>query len=80
MQFQSDILGVDVERPDVIESTAQGSAYMAGIKVGLWKKEDIIDNRKVDTLFTPGYESKKREKLYQGWQKAVKRTMGWLND
>jgi glycerol kinase len=77
MQFQSDILGVDVERPEIIESTAQGSAYMAGIFVGLWKKEDIIHNRKINTVFEPSIAKEKRDVLYTGWQKAVKRTMNW---
>lgn len=78
MQFQSDILGIKVERPEVIESTAKGSAYMAGIFTGLWKKEDIAGNRKIDRIFDPGIEQNVRNKLYEGWQKAVKRTMGWL--
>jgi len=77
MQFQSDILGVDVERPEIIESTAQGSAYMAGIYVGLWKKEDIIHNRKINNVFEPEITKDKRDVLYAGWQKAVKRTMSW---
>jgi glycerol kinase len=77
MQFQSDILGVDVERPEIIESTAQGSAYMAGIYVGLWKKEDIIHNRKINAVFEPGIKKENRDALYTGWQKAVKRTMNW---
>jgi glycerol kinase len=77
MQFQSDILGVDVERPEIIESTAQGSAYMAGIYVGLWKKEDIIHNRKINAVFEPGIKKENRDVLYAGWQKAVKRTMNW---
>ncbi len=77
MQFQSDILGVDVERPEIIESTAQGSAYMAGIYVGLWKKEDIIHNRKINAVFEPKITKEKRDVLYAGWQKAVKRTMNW---
>ncbi len=77
MQFQSDILGVDVERPEIIESTAQGSAYMAGIYVGLWKKEDIIHNRKINAVFEPEITKEKRDVLYAGWQKAVKRTMNW---
>jgi glycerol kinase len=77
MQFQADILGVDVERPEIIESTAQGSAYMAGIYVGLWKKEDIIKNRKINKIFESAISSEKRKDLYRGWQKAVKRTMDW---
>ena len=80
MQFQADILGVNVERPEVIESTAQGSAYMAGIYAGIWCKEDIIHNRKVDRLFKPNLDVEKRDALYRRWQSAVKRTMGWLKE
>ncbi len=79
MQFQSDILGADVERPEVIESTAQGAAYLAGIQIGLWKKEDIVKNRKIQKRFMPQMEEITRIQLYKGWQKAVKRTMGWEN-
>lgn len=78
MQFQSDILGVEVERPEVIESTALGAAYLAGITVGFWKKEGIANNRKVDQLFNPKMEASTREAKYKGWQKAVKRSMEWL--
>ena len=53
MQFQSDILGSSVERPEVIESTAMGAAYLAGIKAGLWEKENILKNRAIDRTFTP---------------------------
>jgi glycerol kinase len=78
MQFQADILGTEVERPEVIESTAMGAAYFAGIQCGLWKKEDIVKNRKVERCFKPDMDDSTRNKLYSGWQKAVKRTMGWL--
>ncbi len=78
MQFQSDILGVEVERPKVIESTALGSAYMAGIHAGIWKKEDIMRNREIERLFKPKMDVDSRETRYQGWQKAVDRTMNWL--
>lgn len=76
MQFQADILDAIVERPEVIESTALGAAYLAGITVGLWK-EDIIKNRKIDRVFTPSFDPERRNRLYNGWQKAVKRTMNW---
>src|SRR5258708_8150350 len=79
MQFQADILGTEVERPEVIESTALGAAYLAGIQVGLWKKEDIIKNRKIQKRFAPQMEASLREKLYKGWQKAVERTKGWID-
>ncbi|HEY8938450.1 MAG TPA: glycerol kinase GlpK [Cyclobacteriaceae bacterium] len=80
MQFQADILGTEVERPVVIESTAMGAAYLAGIQVGLWKKEDIIRNRKIEKRFTPQMEESVRQKLYKGWKKAVSRTMGWMEE
>jgi glycerol kinase len=80
MQFQADIEGVTVERPEVIESTAKGSAYMAGIMIGLWKKEDIINNRRIDRIFEPKLDQQSRDHLYKGWKKAVERTMGWLKN
>lgn len=80
MQFQSDILGVEVERPEVIETTALGAAYLAGLAVGFYKKEDICNNRHVDRVFHPDMEEDERAKLYKGWQKAIERTMGWSKD
>ncbi|HTH56143.1 MAG TPA: glycerol kinase GlpK [Cyclobacteriaceae bacterium] len=78
MQFQADILGTDVERPEVIESTALGAAYFAGIKAGLWKKEDIVRHRKIQKRFVSEMDSSLRDKLYRGWKKAVERTMRWV--
>jgi len=79
MQFQADILGVEVERPEIIESTALGAAYLAGIQVGLWKKDDILKKRKIQKRFTSKMDVEVRNKLYKGWQKAVNRTMGWID-
>jgi glycerol kinase len=79
MQFQADILGTEVERPEVIESTAMGAAYLAGIQIGLWKKESIIHQRKIQKRFIPEMEEAKRNKLYAGWLKAVERTKGWID-
>ena len=78
MQFQSDILGTEVDRPEVIESTAMGAAYLAAIQIGLWKKEDIQRNRRIEKCFKPQMDATTRKRLYDGWTKAVKRTMGWL--
>jgi glycerol kinase len=78
MQFQADILGTKVERPKVVESTATGAAYLAGIQSGVWKKEDIISNRKVEKCFIPGMDDDTRIRLYTGWKKAVERSMGWI--
>ncbi len=80
MQFQADILGTEVERPEVIESTAMGAAYLAGIQIGLWKKEDIVRNRKIQKRFVPQMDEGMRNKLYKGWQKAVERTKGWIDN
>jgi glycerol kinase len=80
MQFQADILGTEVERPEVIESTALGAAYLAGIQIGLWKKEDILHNRRIQKRFTSAMDDGMRSKLYKGWKKAVERTMGWIEN
>lgn len=80
MQFQADILGSEVERPEVIESTALGAAYLAGIQIGMWKKEDIIKNRKVQKRFASQMEEATRIHLYKNWQKAVQRTLGWAKE
>ncbi len=79
MQFQADILGADVERPKVTESTAMGAAYLAGIQSGLWKKDDIVKNRAIDRRFTSTMQALDRDKLYRGWKKAVERTMKWID-
>jgi len=80
MQFQADILNSEVERPEVIESTAMGAAYLAGIQIGMWKKDDIIRNRKIEKRFAPQMEEATRNGLYKKWLKAVERTKGWAND
>ncbi|WP_275315103.1 glycerol kinase GlpK [Tenacibaculum bernardetii] len=77
MQFQADILNTKVERPAIIETTIMGAAYLAGISVGLWKQEDILNRRKINNTFAPTFPSEKREKLYAKWQKAVERTKDW---
>ncbi len=77
MQFQTDILGVPVERPEIIESTAMGAAYLAGIQSGIWKIEDVDKNRKIEKLFEPKFDSNKRDQLYGQWSKAVQRVMNW---
>jgi glycerol kinase len=78
MQFQADMLGSAVERPTVIESTALGAAYLAGIKAGIWEKETILKNRIIDKTFIPSIDNDDRERLYSGWKKAVERTLNWL--
>jgi glycerol kinase len=80
MQFQADILGTPVERPEIIESTALGAAYLAGISIGLWKKDDIVKNRKIEKCFKPAMDPEQRKKLYNGWKKAVQRSQHWLDE
>ena len=78
MQFQADILGSEVERPEITETTALGAAYLAGLAVGYWQdKDEILAKRKVDTIFEPEMPEEKKEQLYTGWKKAVKRAMDW---
>ncbi len=75
MQFQADILGTQVQRPEIIETTALGAAYLAGLAVGFWKLKDIEKNWNLDQSFESEMQPRERNKLYKGWQKAVKRTM-----
>jgi len=77
MQFQADILGTTVERAEIIESTALGAAYFAGIAAGLWTKEEILKNRKVERVFEPSMSEENRDRLYATWKKAVSRVMNW---
>lgn len=77
MQFQSDLLGVPVDRPTVTETTALGAAYLAGLAVGYYKKPNILKQWKVDKQFKPVMKPTDRTKLYDGWKKAVRLTMGW---
>ena len=75
MQFQSDLLGVPVDRPIIQETTALGAAYLAGLAVDFWQgKEEITELWKKDATFTPKMNEKERNKLYTGWQKAVEAT------
>ncbi len=80
MQFQSDILGVPVERPRVTESTALGAAYLAGIAVGFWTREEVSKVGDIDSTFEPQMDSTTQARLYKGWQKAVERTMKWESE
>ena len=74
MQFQADILGVTVDRPKLVETTAAGSAYLAGLAVGVWNSPSELDQiRRTDCRFEPRMEDPQRQELYQGWQNAVAR-------
>lgn len=78
MQFQADILQKPVERPAVVETTALGAAYLAGLAVGFWKDlNDIRLNSKASTTFIADMDAQKRDELAKGWHKAVERSRDW---
>lgn len=78
MEFQADILGTKVRRPVVLETTALGAAYLAGLAVGFWEsKEEIKGKWILDQEFVPNMEEKEKEKKYRGWKKAVSRAREW---
>ena len=81
MQFQADITGQAVHRPDCIETTALGAAYLAGLSVGYWKdKEEIRKNWKLGKRFDVSMEQEKRKTLVRGWKRAVKCALVWAED
>ena len=81
MQFQADVLGVPVVRPQVAETTALGAAYAAGLAVGFWRSEDEMRaNWGVDRTWTPSADDAARTTLYAQWKKAVTRTFDWVEE
>ena len=81
LQFQSDILNVPVQRPKVVETTALGAAYLAGLAVGVWKDLSSIEsNRIVDRLFEPDMNDDTRARLVRGWTRAVERSQQWIEE
>ncbi|MGL5125034.1 MAG: glycerol kinase GlpK [Fusobacteriaceae bacterium] len=81
MQFQADIMGADVMRPAIVETTALGAAYLAGLAVGFWEtKEEIREHWSLNKAFIPGMEKEEQDKRYGGWRKAVKRSLKWELD
>ena len=80
MQTQSDMLGVAINRPAVVETTGLGAAYLAGLYVGFWRDLDDIEmNRKVERVFTPEIREEERKRRYAEWQRAVERSRSWAN-
>lgn len=78
MQFQADILGTTVYKPECIETTALGAAYLAGLAVGFWKdRDEITKNWALSETFTSNMAEDKRDTLIKGWQKAIKRSFSW---
>jgi glycerol kinase len=79
MQFQADLLGVPVERPALIETTAMGAAQLAGLAAGFWRSPaELAATRRADRAFRPRMRADRREELYRGWQAAVRRVRGRL--
>ena len=80
MQFQSDVLGVSVERPDVIETTALGAAGLAGLAAGVWRDADEFLATRTFTTFQPRLDRASADRLMQGWQRAVRAAVSWARD
>ena len=75
MQFQSDLLQVPVERPTILETTALGAAYLAGLAIGFWSgREEIAHHLKMESIYHPQIDEQTRNRYYQGWKKAVEAT------
>lgn len=80
MQFQADLLGVPVVRPQFTESTALGAALMAGYGAGLFSKDKLQSIQAVDKVFQPQWDEQRRTRSYAKWQNAVKRTFNWIEE
>jgi len=78
MQFQADVLGIDVERPAILETTAQGAAYLAGLATGYWSDvKEIAKTRPAGQVFSPAKDRDRATQQYRRWQDAVARSKGW---
>src|SRR5690606_21113161 len=77
MQFQADILGIPVERPDAVETTALGAAGLAGIAVGTWRDADEFVSARRFTRFDPGMHGDDRSRHLDGWNRAVRAAISW---
>ena len=77
-QFQADVLGVEVLRPSVTETTGLGAAYLAGVGAGLWRSDELDGRWQLERRFTPAMAPAAREAGYAGWRRAVERARGWI--
>lgn len=78
LEFQSDIINMQLYRPECIETTSLGAAYLAGLATGYWKNtDDIISNWQINNIFRPDMDEERRQTLIDGWHRAVKCTLGW---
>ena len=81
MQFQADVIGREVRRPAIRETTALGAAYLAGLAAGFWTGQDEIKrNWAVDRTFTPSIPEGERDEKLRGWHRAVERSFGWAKE
>lgn len=81
MQTQADVSQAPVHRPNCVETTAMGAAYLAGLAVGYWKdKEEVRQNWDIDRIFQPQIEKEKRQRMLSGWKKAVRYAHGWAKE
>lgn len=81
MQFQADILGIQVQRPSCVETTALGAAYLAGLAAGYWKdQKEIRENWQMGSVFDRAMSQEKREELLRGWRKAVRCALVWAEE
>ena len=81
MQFQADVLQIPVVRPTVLETTALGAAYMAGLAVGYWKSvEELAENWQVGERFEPRMSAADARRLHERWSKAVERAKAWEDE
>ena len=81
MQTQADIINAPVNRPQCVETTAMGAAYLAGLAVGYWSsKEDVVKNWAIDRTFEPSIQEEERAQKIKGWNKAVKYSFGWAKE
>ena len=72
LQFQADILGKECIRPKMVETTALGAAYLAGLAVGFWKnKDDVVANVRIDRRFSPNIDEGKRAMLLETWHRGI---------
>ncbi len=77
MQFQADILNMEIERPYIIETTGFGAAGIAGVTTSFWTKEEFLNSRKIEKVFIPEMEENKRDYYYKKWKDAVSRAIKW---
>ena len=79
MQFQADALGIEIERPVILDATAQGAAFGAGLTVGFWDNyQDLVASRGVERIFSPEEGASSAQANYGIWKRAVERAKNWI--